>query len=62
MAEYQWETFRSKFTGRYYFRYRCNTNGRVMLQSEGYWNRGDRDRSLDRIAQTAQHAPIVEVA
>lgn len=61
LAKYEWQTFRSKWTREYYFRFVNVNNGKTISSSEGYKNRIDRDQSLNAIRVHSADAPVVSL-
>ncbi len=59
MGEYRFEFFsRVGLRGkRWYFRLRA-PNGKIMMQSEGYKNRGDAEHAVYVIKREALNAPV----
>jgi uncharacterized protein YegP (UPF0339 family) len=58
MGRGKFEKFTGK-NGQFYWRLKAS-NGQVVCQSEGYTRKHNRDRAIDRLAEIAFAAEVVE--
>ena len=55
----KWEIFRSKLTGRWYFRLKA-ANGKILCRSEGYHTKRGCPKGIEAIKKCV-NVPIVEI-
>lgn len=58
MSKGKFEKFTGK-NGQFYWRLKAS-NGQIVCQSEGYTRKANRDRAIDRLAEIAFAAEVVE--